>query len=233
MQYDDGDPGEDVSRLEILGIAAPEPRRRRAIAVIVSAAVALVLAGGAAWPLLHEDDSASTLPAPGATGTASASPGGDLGIKGLRTYSHLAADHVVGPVTYPQSPPVGGPHDQVWLACGAYDVPVRKENVVHDLEHGAVWITYQPSLSDSDVAALKKVLPSNGVLSPYPGLSSPVVLTAWGLQLGVDKVDDSRIKAFLSRFGHGEAAPEAGVSCAGGSTDPQGGTAVEDPGTAV
>jgi len=176
MQYDDdGDPGEDVNKLEILGIAAPEPRRRRTIAVTVSAAVALVLAGGAAWPLLHEDDNASTLPAPGATGTASASPGGDLGIKGLRTYSHLAADHVVGPVTYPQSPPVGGPHDQVWLACGAYDVPVRKENVVHDLEHGAVWITYQPSLSDSDVAALKKVLPSNGVLSPYPGLSSPVV----------------------------------------------------------
>ena len=36
-------------------------------------------------------------------------------------------------------------HDPVWLDCGAYDAPVRDENAVHDLEHGSVWITYDPT----------------------------------------------------------------------------------------
>ena len=37
---------------------------------------------------------------------------------------------------YPQSPPVGGPHSDRWLACGVYTKPVPKENAVHSIEHG-------------------------------------------------------------------------------------------------
>ena len=47
-------------------------------------------------------------------------------------------------IDYEQVPPLGGPHDPQWLACGVYDEPLRDENAVHDLEHGTVWITYQP-----------------------------------------------------------------------------------------
>src|SRR5689334_22287782 len=35
-------------------------------------------------------------------------------ISGITTFSNLARDHVDGPVTYPQVPPVGGPHNPVW-----------------------------------------------------------------------------------------------------------------------
>ena len=40
---------------------------------------------------------------------------------------------------------------------------------MHDLEHGTVWITYDPDLDADDVAALADQLPQNGILSPYPG----------------------------------------------------------------
>ncbi len=58
----------------------------------------------------------------------------------------LGHTHVPGPVTYSVAPPVGGDHNAVWTICGAYDRSVPNERSVHDLEHGAVWITYRLSL---------------------------------------------------------------------------------------
>ena len=47
-------------------------------------------------------------------------------------------------VAYTKAPPDGGRHDPVWADCSGtvYAVPVRNENMVHALEHGAVWIAY-------------------------------------------------------------------------------------------
>ena len=49
-------------------------------------------------------------------------------------------------VAYDRFPPVGGPHDAEWAACNGvvYATAVRDENMVHPMEHGAIWITYNP-----------------------------------------------------------------------------------------
>ena len=130
--------------------------------------------------------------------------------------------HAIDDVTYPQAPPAGGAHAPVWLDCGVYDVPVRDENAVHDLEHGTVWVTHDPDLSDSDVAALAEQLPDNAIMSPREGLPSPVVVTVWGAQLQLDGADDERLGLFLEEYGDGSTAPEFGVSCQGGTPDPTG-----------
>jgi hypothetical protein len=52
--------------------------------------------------------------------------------------SHTAPDATVN---YPQTPPVGGPHNPTWQTCAFYDKPVPSETAVHSLEHGAIWIT--------------------------------------------------------------------------------------------
>lgn len=126
-------------------------------------------------------------------------------------------------IDYEQVPPIGGPHDDEWLACGAYDEPVRDENAVHDLEHGTVWITYAPGLADADVAALERVLPDDGIMSPYPDLPAPVVITVWGAQLRLSGPHDPRLPLFLDEYGDGSTAPEPMASCQGGTDDPQGG----------
>jgi hypothetical protein len=127
-------------------------------------------------------------------------------------------------IAYEQVPPVGGPHDDEWLACGAYDEPVRDENAVHDLEHGTVWITYDPELADEAVARLEEVLPDDGIMSPYPDLPAPAMITVWGAQLRLSGPGDPRLPLFLEEFGDGHTAPEAFASCEGGVTDPQGGS---------
>lgn len=101
-------------------------------------------------------------------------------IPDVKTFSNLERTHVDGKVTYQQTPPVGGPHNQVWLNCGIYNAPVANENAVHSLEHGAVWITYQPKLAAADVQHLVSLVKGHSfvILSPYDGLPTPVVASA-------------------------------------------------------
>jgi Protein of unknown function (DUF3105) len=141
-------------------------------------------------------------------------------IGGVETFDYAAGqDHVATPVQYDQTPPVGGPHDGEWADCTGtvYDVDIRHENAVHSLEHGAVWITYDPEvLSDAEVDTLAELVEgeSGRMLSPYAGLDSAVSLQSWNHQLKVDSVDDERIEQFADflTFRSGEF-PEPGASC--------------------
>lgn len=141
-------------------------------------------------------------------------------IGGVEEFDYAAGqEHVATPVQYEQAPPVGGPHDGEWADCTGtvYDVDIRHENAVHSLEHGAVWITYDPdALSDDEVATLADLVEgeSGRMLSPYAGLDSPISLQSWNHQLKVDSVDDERIEQFADflTFRSGEF-PEPGASC--------------------
>jgi hypothetical protein len=139
----------------------------------------------------------------------------------VQTFDYVGNQHTTDPVTYEQTPPAGGPHDPEWQDCGDYTQQLRNENVVHSLEHGTVWITYRPDLPTSDVSTLQSALNAvkddKTILSPYPGLSAPVVITVWNAQLDLKSASDPRLATFISEYGDGHTAPEGAVaSCAGG-----------------
>ncbi|MEV1133261.1 DUF3105 domain-containing protein [Rhodococcus coprophilus] len=151
-------------------------------------------------------------------------------IDGVVAIDYEAGQHV-GPtqrVAYDYSPPFGGPHDSVWATCTGtvYDQPVRTENMVHSLEHGAVWIAYNPDLIDDaarETLADKVDGRSYTMMSPYPGLDSPIALQSWGRQLKVDTADDERIDQFIASLRLNQYTyPEVGASCSTlpGSFDP-------------
>ena len=119
-------------------------------------------------------------------------------------------------------PPVGGIHKDIWQNCGIYDEPIDTSNAVHSLEHGAVWIAYQPSLSDADVDTLRDIARGDAflILSPYPELQSLIVLTAWEVQLELDSADDGRITDFITQYRVGRATPERGAACSRGIGTP-------------
>ncbi|NHA67671.1 DUF3105 domain-containing protein [Phycicoccus flavus] len=135
----------------------------------------------------------------------------------VQTYE-VGAGHVTTPVTYEQSPPVGGEHNPVWLNCGVYDAPVPNELAVHALEHGAVWVTYRPDTPKAQVDAMVADLPDEYmVVSPYDDLPAPAVASAWGHQLMLDGVDDPRLAEFVREYRQGPQTPEPGAACTGGS----------------
>ena len=138
-------------------------------------------------------------------------------LQGVSTYP-AEQEHVTGPVAYEQTPPAGGPHAPTWLNCDVYAAEVPQENAVHSMEHGAVWITYQPDLPPEDVDALQQSLGQPyEILSPFEGLPAPVVASAWGKQLLLDGADDPRLLSFISEFKQGPQTPEPGASCTGGT----------------
>ncbi len=135
---------------------------------------------------------------------------------GITTTDYPGGHHTDDDVDFAQDPPMGGLHDPAPLKCGVYDRPVREENALHTVEHGAVWITYDPSLSAADVAALKALLPEKHVLSPRDELPAPIVATAWNRQTQVSSVDAPLLQEFIDEYGDGHTAPEPTVSCVEG-----------------
>ncbi|MFE6919881.1 DUF3105 domain-containing protein [Nocardia sp. NPDC057663] len=122
-------------------------------------------------------------------------------------------------VAYPTIPPLGGPHDSRWAACDGvvYATGVRTENVVHSMEHGAVWIAYNPDrVSAADQAALAARVTDKPytLMSPIPGMAHPISLQSWGHQLKLDSADDPRIDQFIVALRENPyTTPEPGATC--------------------
>jgi hypothetical protein len=141
---------------------------------------------------------------------------GDGEVGELRTTSYPGGRHNLGDVTYREDPPMGGEHADFWQRCGVFDHALWEEGVVHALEHGTVWIAYDPDLDPDEVGELADLLPDEGILSPREGLPGDVVITVWNAQLALAEVDPSRLEAFLDEYADGHTAPERQGSCEGG-----------------
>lgn len=120
-------------------------------------------------------------------------------------------------------PPMGGPHAPVWQNCGIYTTPVAGQYAIHSMEHGAVWLTYNPDLPADQIAILQDMVRGESymLLNPYPDQDSPIVLTVWDRQLALDSVEDARLAEFIDRY-KGVRGPESGAVCSGGVGSPIG-----------
>jgi hypothetical protein len=139
-------------------------------------------------------------------------------------------NHVPGRVQYFTTPSVGGNHNGLWQNCmgDVYPKQIASEHATHSLEHGAVWITYDPkTLPEKDVQKLAEKVKGNQymLMSPFPDQGSPISLQTWGYQLKVNSATDSRIDEFIKVL-RMNASVEPGAVCSGGVTatgiEPQG-----------
>lgn len=157
-------------------------------------------------------------------GGGSASGGGELPLP-VAEFEVAQRGHVQTSVAYPQTPPVGGNHAPVWQNCGFYSSSIANENGVHTLEHGAVWITYRPDLPQDQVEALRQLIRGQTfvLVTPFPNLAAPIVASAWGRQLPLQRGDDTELSAFIRAFRlkQENGAPEPGAPCTGGLGQPQ------------
>lgn len=123
---------------------------------------------------------------------------------------------VCSPVTYATEPPCAGNHYPIWAAYKTYTTPIPEGFFVHDLEHGAVVLTYNcPDGCAADVAAAQAMLdklpadPScaaqgssvrrRALMTPDPKLDVRFAASAWGWTLRARCFDPVVFEAFALR----------------------------------
>ncbi len=173
--------------------------------LIIAAIVIVALAVGVVGYAVHQNRSKADYANPAK-------------IPGITHKAFPSGEHKTTVLSYAESPPIGGPHSPIWADCSGtvYPNQIANENAVHDLEHGAVWITYKPGLPSDQLDVLTKLASGQDytILTPYAGLKTNVSLQAWGYQLFVDKATDSRVKRFIKALRLNQKnTPELGASC--------------------
>ena len=147
----------------------------------------------------------------------------------------ITAVHVDGDIDYTgySNPTTYGPHhgfDPLGVdsnpgitprPTGVYTTEQPEEDLIHNLEHGHVWISYDPSLiSANDLAALQQLVldgsPNpNGsgvgvILTPRAANDSLIALVSWARLLSLDNFDPGTILNFVeTNRGH---APEGFIT---------------------
>jgi Protein of unknown function (DUF3105) len=114
-------------------------------------------------------------------------------------------------------PPTSGPHYGQTLQYGSYTEPIDIGRVLHNLEHGAVYILHGNDVPDATVAQLQEFYAdhANGtILAPYERLGNQIALGAWvvpglpeasndrgsGVLGKCTKFDDAAFSAFFDAF---------------------------------
>ena len=78
-------------------------------------------------------------------------------------------------------PPTSGPHYQVPAVWGVYTEPADQAQLVHNLEHGAIFIQYGAEVPQATVAQLKRFDTNTRgtIVAPFPALGERIALGAW------------------------------------------------------
>ncbi len=129
----------------------------------------------------------------------------------IASASHVGSERdMVIPVG---APPAGGPHFSTPLRTGFYDDPVPDGNAVHALEHGIVWLSYNPELVDeAGVDALRDIFGDfrrDLIVSPRPDNSDAVAIVSWGRIMRLDGVDVEQLSDFINN--NRNRSPEPGI----------------------
>ncbi len=118
-------------------------------------------------------------------------------------------------IMYNSNPPTSGPHYLVPAPSGIYDTEFPDRELIHNIEHGHIWISYKPDLSKDQVEQLVAIAKSYGtkiIVAPRTKNDSPIAIAAWQHLLKLSAVDETQIKAFINALqGHGpESVPDSG-----------------------
>ena len=111
---------------------------------------------------------------------------------------------------YASNPPTSGEHYQSEAPWGVHAQPLPDELIIHNLEHGGIWISYKDPKDTELAAKLAQVTrryTTKVILTPRPQNDAPIAVAAWGHLLKLQEFDEVKIVAFISAY-RGKVGPE-------------------------
>ena len=109
-------------------------------------------------------------------------------------------------VAYNSNPPTSGQHYDTPARAGFRDKEIADGHLIHSLEHGLVWVSYNPRIGNES-AKLKKITAPLTVITTREANDTDIAVVAWGrldkfdLEDGtIDEDDIRRIGDFIKRY---------------------------------
>ena len=175
--------------------AADAAQRRRLLLILGAAALVAAAAVLGVVFLAGDDGGDDIAPVLEAAGcTLQAVPAG-LG-------AHSAELDATKDPKWNTNPPTSGPHYPVPAVYGEYDEPLKIAQVVHNLEHGAMFILYGPDVPEETVAQLRDFYNEDvlGILlAPLASLGDKIALGAWTAPDDSEAGGDTDGTAYLAK----------------------------------
>ncbi|MBI2673809.1 MAG: DUF3105 domain-containing protein [Candidatus Zambryskibacteria bacterium] len=122
-------------------------------------------------------------------------------------YEIQGRDHIADGASHPEynsNPPSSGWHYGSPARGGYYNEPLPDEQVLHNLEHGDIWIAYHSDISDEAKKVLESFAGQYVVVSPRTENERDIALVAWGrvdtFDIENSVVNENRISDFIKRY---------------------------------
>ncbi len=115
---------------------------------------------------------------------------------------------------YNSNPPTSGWHDARTADWRYYREEVADERLIHNLEHGGIWISYK-DIDDETRAKLEAFVPRYPgmiVVTPRAANDTPIALASWGRLQKLEAYDEAAIEAFIRANLNKSPEPIAGAA---------------------
>ena len=118
-----------------------------------------------------------------------------------QAYSILGVQHISVGASHPaynSNPPTSGWHYAQPANWGVHQTELPDEQVLHNLEHGGIWISYK-EIDDATKAALEKIGRANShiIVAPRRANDAPIALASWGRLQKLERFDETAIMNFI------------------------------------
>lgn len=106
---------------------------------------------------------------------------------------------------YNSNPPTSGPHFPKVAEWGAYKEEMDDETLIHNLEHGGIWISYKPGIPEEVRKKLENFYEKWGrkvIIVPRSKNDSDIALAAWNRldKFSAAEYSDERVEKFIKAF---------------------------------
>lgn len=124
----------------------------------------------------------------------------------IQSFDHVSDGRTVD--NYSTNPPTSGPHYASPAETGFYTEPVPDERVVHNLEHGHVWVAYHPRISQEAQDMLREEFGGNtyAIITPRETNPTDIAVVSWGrmdtfnIEGALDEPELARIDDYIKRY---------------------------------
>lgn len=163
-------------------------RRKKFLKRVIWIVAAVFVVAGVLWALIRYQKSLSAK-----------MPGVFMPSQGQE---HISLDTLF---SYNSNPPTSGPHNVNPAEWRVYKEEIADQILIHNLEHGGVWISYRSGVDEAVLKKLEDIATAFGrkvIMTPRQANDSDIALAAWTRldKFSAAEFSEERVREFIRAY---------------------------------